>query len=1066
MPIKIGGNASRTPDNYQGLYDMAYDSGLKDKADTILARNSGEQSNQIFSGGTFSDIFDALSLDSYGMVGLLKGKGFAEGIKNRESFSDNDALGQYGLAGGIAGMIADIAVSPTTYLAPFSILKKVPGVMHLASGIKSKLVGNMVERATAEGKTVMERVGGVNFLNFAADKLVYHNSFDPRMAEFHNQYLRDTAISHSEVTRLTKPLAQLDDTVGKSLLARDEHNNFIRKSLDQIQNETDAETFAKVKPVWDTIDAKGKELVDLGVLDKSTYEAGLGNYIKNAYAEHEAAKTSNFGKGGFFGIGKTKARMNLDLEARQQLGEIDKPGYLAGVTLLKMDKDIISAKFQKQVKDMFATDTAFEGAKQIPVTSKWQTNRAVVADTASKIKQVNEQIAPSLKAMQKAFKGDREMTATLKQLEKDLGKYQAKGQKELGKLYNIINDVPDPGLPVAGKTAKLVENNPIILKSAAKARKEVLTTELEQMKKQARDFRVGYKQGGMAVKTTIKESQDAFIKVLKDNFEGASLKRMIGRISKVTTPDKLEKAIDEAISIASGVQKKAKLAEAKDIHAGLTKLAKQAQAIAAKSDKVKGAKNANMSKLVKLEEQINNLRFNKEDLLQQIKIDKNGALAGKFVPESIHNILTEVSDMEKSGLGGTIIAGFKFSKIVLSPAAHVRGIMGNMILNHWRLGIGPWRVDKYLGAAIELKKGSPMVERARKMGLGASTMASQEIYQLLDDPQAGSMAKRLGGKFTRLKNFLGSVYGFEEEMAKFVAFKHNVGKGMTDLEAWKKAEDATYNYAQVTPFVRKMRTSLFGAPFITFALKSLPSFTETALHNPQRIAAWGKIRTMLQEQGVDFGSEEELNSMPDYMKNGFYLRLPGKDEYGRAKYFDLTYSMPMSQIVTLTSDAIAMATGNKPSGDAGSGLAAGGVSLIPVLQSWKELSSNKNFVGQSIYRESDSTEEQVADIAAYLTKLYAPPIISSNISAGYNPNDMTQKAPVGLFRSLRMGGDFKDTQTKTVMQELGSYGAFTVKPFNQEVQQSTNEWNKKNDLEQLLVENGILKRFSSTYTPK
>jgi hypothetical protein len=75
-----------------------------------------EDPDVIFSGGLISDIFDGLNALQYGVVGLTKGKTFAEGVKTRESYSKKDALGQYGVPGIIGGIALDIALDPLTYV--------------------------------------------------------------------------------------------------------------------------------------------------------------------------------------------------------------------------------------------------------------------------------------------------------------------------------------------------------------------------------------------------------------------------------------------------------------------------------------------------------------------------------------------------------------------------------------------------------------------------------------------------------------------------------------------------------------------------------------------------------------------------------------------------------------------------------------------------------------------------------------------------------------------------------------------------------------------------------------
>jgi len=79
------------------LYNLAKQQGLQEDADNLL-KQKGEDFEKIFSGGWISDTFDVLNMLDYGVVGMLKGKSFKEGVKNRESFADEDAHGKNGIS--------------------------------------------------------------------------------------------------------------------------------------------------------------------------------------------------------------------------------------------------------------------------------------------------------------------------------------------------------------------------------------------------------------------------------------------------------------------------------------------------------------------------------------------------------------------------------------------------------------------------------------------------------------------------------------------------------------------------------------------------------------------------------------------------------------------------------------------------------------------------------------------------------------------------------------------------------------------------------------------------------
>lgn len=1060
MPVTISEKRGGQFDTSTQLYNFAYDKGLKDKADLIVAKHSGEEYKKIFSGGTISDIFDVLSLDSYGVVGLLKGKSFMEGVQSRESFADKDSLGQFGLAGMAAGILADIVVSPTTYIAPWTVLKKVPGVMKLASAAKGAAFGKMVDRTEeVAGKTIkfQERQGGTAIGRYIADKLVWQAGQDPVFKETFEKFQRDLGISVVHAQTILKPLSKLDQKIGENLLTRDETGRFARKSIDQLQSELTSEDFAKVKPVWDEMDRLSKELVDLGVLGSDKYEEGVGTYIKNAYMEYEEKKAGRFFASKATGVKGTKKRSEtLTEEGMKELGQIDDPAYLAFRSLMDMNRDVANAKLFKKVNELFGSTKELPGFTKIPDTKRFQTNQGAISNAATQIKEINVQLEPMFKELKSAFKNNRTVSSAINKLEKQVAQYQTLGMKELEKLSKLDTN----------KKASMVEgalrlgdeiDEPLIMKAHAKKRAKVITTQLKQLAQRAKDFRTGFKQGDAAARKQIAAMQSSLIKIIKNNFERADRGMFIDKIKNTTTPDKLAKATYEVMSMFEKVEKRKVAKDAKAIYNELLSLSKTTKGLIDKVGKLKGDKNAALSSMVKLEEQISSLKFDKEDLVEEIAFNKTGQLAGKYIPEKMMEYLDEIIEPTADSLGNKIMAEFKFNKVVLSPATHVRNVVSNMVLNWWKLGIPPTRLDLYASAIKDITTKSPMYRRAQKAGLGASTYASQELKGLLTDPQMAGFGKNLGNKWATVKQTLGDIYQEEENIAKLVAFKHGLEKGLTDEDAWKAAESATFNYAQVTPFIRQVRTSLFGAPFITFAVKALPAAIETAAKSPQRIAFFQKFRNALEEQSDTKETEEEKKAMPDWMREGFYMKLPMKDEHGRSVYFDMTYIIPFSTLITQGANITKTLAGEKLIGSDTVGQEL--TSITPALNVISELAKNKDFVGNKIFRETDSFAKQVFDLSEYMLKVFAPPPIAANLNVGYDKNGNPVGA--GILKSIAAAED--PQQRETLSQELLSYIGAKIRPFDEDIQSSINEYNQKEDLKKLLVENNMLQEYRNVY---
>src|SRR3990167_9580113 len=163
----LGGEFGIKPDisTIKGLEQVAKKEGLGERATEILAEK-GEKPKEIYSGGFVMDIFDTLNALQYGVTGLLKGKSFSEGVKTRQSFSDKDALGDYGLPGVIGVIALDIAVDPLTYVPVLGVGKAaLKGIKEISNvggkiAVKAPIVGGAAEKiGNTLGRAFIYRFG-------------------------------------------------------------------------------------------------------------------------------------------------------------------------------------------------------------------------------------------------------------------------------------------------------------------------------------------------------------------------------------------------------------------------------------------------------------------------------------------------------------------------------------------------------------------------------------------------------------------------------------------------------------------------------------------------------------------------------------------------------------------------------------------------------------------------------------------------------------------------------------------------------------------------------------------
>jgi len=442
-----------------------------------------------------------------------------------------------------------------------------------------------------------------------------------------------------------------------------------------------------------------------------------------------------------------------------------------------------------------------------------------------------------------------------------------------------------------------------------------------------------------------------------------------------------------------------------------------------------------------------------------------GDLAGMYVPKAIFDDIQEII-RPVGGVGKKLVAGFKYGKVILNPATHSRNIMSNFILNNFE-GLNPARIDIYGEAARQLATKGKWYKEAVNEGLGLNTFAAQEIKNILFGPEVGKL--KTGTR--KVMDKIADLYQGEENFAKMAQFIFQRKKGLSATEAWKVAERATFNYTQVTPFIRKLRESLFGFPFITFTYKVTPQVLKTAIKAPTKISNIGKIKTAIESLSDEKTLASEREAQPDYIRNGLFVRMPNKDKYGRNLYFDLTYIVPFGDLVS----------GQFFSAEGRATTPAQAVfGKFPLLNTIKELSENKDFFGQDIVK-GDSVEphQQGRDIMKYLLKFYLPPLTEGPVEAALDKK-VREKLGAAAFLPGRMGrslefeklikedpqkASFRTTRTPT-QELLRGFAGIKTTPFNLEAEKFKREKELRERLEKLLISAGVVKEFKRTFVPK
>lgn len=443
-----------------------------------------------------------------------------------------------------------------------------------------------------------------------------------------------------------------------------------------------------------------------------------------------------------------------------------------------------------------------------------------------------------------------------------------------------------------------------------------------------------------------------------------------------------------------------------------------------------------------------------------------GALSGLHVPQPIFDAINEevktASGFQKAMR--PIVAGFKYGKVILNPATHARNIMSNFLLNHFEgmNPLDPRAMKAYaVGGKQAFAKSGKWYDEAKKVGLGMDTYAANEIRSFLEMPEVAGQGKKAKQYISKIAD----AYQREEEWAKLSQYIfQRTTKGLPPEEAWRVAERATFNYAQVTPFIRTMRESIFGFPFLTFTAKATPQVAKTVATHPTRISNIGKIRQGIENQANLKETAQERAVEPDWIRNAFYMKLPWKDSLGRSAYLDLTYILPFGDLL---SGGVINQNISRESGLPENPV-RGALRNSPFFNLIAELASNQDFYGNKIVRESDTTYNQGADLLRHMALTYLPPLSGEIIPGGIQASGERRKAGAERVmqnkakqNTIEGGG----AQTRTGMEELLRQVGVKIDPMDLKTQKSYSENERLKAIQTLLQERGIIAQYSIPFTP-
>jgi len=403
-----------------------------------------------------------------------------------------------------------------------------------------------------------------------------------------------------------------------------------------------------------------------------------------------------------------------------------------------------------------------------------------------------------------------------------------------------------------------------------------------------------------------------------------------------------------------------------------------------------------------------------------------GALAGGWVPRPVAEALAELGRkpgrMEK--LFSRIMSKWKFGKVVLRPATHARNMISNLILNDLG-GLPFWKLNRYAEAARALKQRGNNAwfrEAMENNLLQSGGYVRREIGGYWGAPDRGWVDKILGrvsganaekvldvwhtartraAKGLRLPS---KLYDVEEKLFKMGKFIDNRKKGMAAREAAEDAMKWTFNYGEITPFIRGVRT--WAMPFATFSYKALPIVAETVVKHPLRFAKWPLMAMGLTYAALDKMDikaedwEHTKRTLNSYMKTGHYAVIPYKDAKGRMQFMDLTYILPWGDIGELSQQGMLRLMQN------------------PMAQLLSQLSSNKNFFGQPIWYNWEEPRTKIFKVFNHIWR-QAMPSWTPDLALGQDPNIVGGFDWFNLTRALRADTEEAPTMGQFALSQMG-----------------------------------------------
>lgn len=1096
----------------EGLLEFATEDTKLSKKIQKIASKPKEDPDVIFSGGLISDIFDGLNALQYGVVGLVKGKTFGEGVKTRESFSKKDALGKYGVPGMIAGIAADIALDPLTYVGGF--------------GIGKRIFAGLEKAAPVAVKAMRTLPLGDKVIDFLGSKFVYRFGQDPVYADLAERMIKNIGIGQENLLDIARPLMKLDPEIQKIIATA-------RKAgkLEELP-----EDILKVaKPAFDELDKLGKQAVEAGLLDAKTYEQNVGRYMARLYKTKEAPE--KVGKY-FFGkkplridLSRFKKRQDIPEEIREAMGEMLEAGYPTAKSLVQLKDAVEKANFFKTVTQKWGVDEMAEGLAKLPDTKR-------LGELAGKYvpKAIFEDLDYMVQGAKKA--GIQKQLVAGFKYGKVILNPATHGRNILSNfILNSFEGLSPARLDIYAEAAKEIATKGKWYQEAKSVGLGLNTFAARELKDiltgvEGKGLSAGLKRAGKKI-ASIYQGEEEFAKLAQYIFQRKSglgieeawkvAERATFNYAQVTPFIRRLResvfgmpfitfcvSVDTEILTQDGWKTFDKIKEkdmtlAYDIKTGKLKW----QSIKSVNvfpyvGKMKYIRSRSLDILMtpdhrNVVERTLHRRLSEKHYTKEIMVVKANKLTkmDRIVVAGKYNapIKKTIDDKWVKLVGWGVTEGYIVNK---SNALYVGQTnkegqkeieslrkeidIERFNIQEKRFKLGGYKLHKvyYFPAKIRdvFLKYAPNKNLTVKFLKKLTKDQLELLYKTLllaDGCVTGSQPVLIQnpGETANSMQILGVMLGKQFGWSvKQNCLSITVTKGNKRQLRRNLPTDVGYSglvWCPQTNFGTWVARRN-GKVFITGnTYKATPQVLKTMIKYPTRISNIGKIKNAIESLSDRKILKTEREAEPDYIRDGFFMRLPKKDKYGRSAYFDLSYIIPFGEILSgqLYQPGVSETAPQTILGK------------FPAFNVIGELFKNKDFFGNKIVKDSSiEPAEQGKDIFQYLLRFYSPPLLEGSIETLFNADAREETGLKGLFPG-RLGRSIKMEEagateiinqmktTRTVTQELlRAFLGLKVTPFNVDKEISRRDSELRKKLQQILIDEGLIKEFTIPFVPK